>query len=90
MTSNRKIVLCLSIILALIVAECGVLYAAGVGSDALVQQLRSDIDLILCVSGAIVAALITTVGILWRTLRASQSEFIATLKKIERRNPHGN
>lgn len=82
MTSSKKITTCLIIILILVLAEGGLLIAAGVGNEELVSQLRSDIDLILGATGAVVTALVATIGILWRALRSSQREFIETLKKI--------
>jgi len=82
MTPNRKIALCLIMIVCLVLAQGGVLLAAGMGSDELVRQLRSDIDLILGASSAIMAALVVTIGILWRALQASRREFIETLKTL--------
>ena len=83
MRPNRKIALCLIMIVCLVLAQGGVLLAAGVGSDELVRQLRSDIDLILGASSAIMAALVVTIGILWRALQASRREFIETLKTLK-------
>ena len=70
----------------LVLGEGVVLYAAGIGQEGLVEQLRSDIDLILSLSGAIVAGLVATIGILWRALRSSQNEFIETLKTLKDNN----
>lgn len=83
MRSTARIDLCLIIIVGLVLGEGVVLYAAGIGQEGLIEQLRADIDLILGLSGAIIAGLVTTIGILWRTLRSSQSEFIETLKNIK-------
>lgn len=83
MTSNTTGVACLFTITGLVLAQGGLLLVAGVGSEALVEQLRDDIDLLLILSGVITTALVTTIGILWRSLRASQNEFIKTLKKIK-------
>ena len=83
MRPNRQSALCLLVITGLVFVQGGVLLAAGVGSDELIRQLRSDIDLLLGISGAIVTALVATIGILWRTLRAGQREFIETLKKLK-------
>ena len=83
MNSNTKSVVCLCTITGLVLAEGGLLLAAGVGSEELVAQLRNDIDLLLVLSGVITTALVTTIGILWRSLRASQNEFIKTLKKLK-------
>lgn len=83
MKPNKKSAMCLMVITGLVLAQGGVLLAAGFASDELVRQLRSDIDLLLGISGAIVTALVTTVGILWRTLRAGQREFIETLKQLK-------
>lgn len=83
MPPNKKSAMCLIVITGLVLAQGGVLLAAGFASDELVRQLRSDIDLLLGISGAIVTALVTTVGILWRTLRAGQREFIETLKQLK-------
>ena len=82
MTSNTKIATCLFTIAGLVLAEGGLLFAAA-GNEALVAQLRDDIDLLLILSGIITSALVTTVGILWRSLRISQNEFIKTLKKLK-------
>ena len=83
MKPNTKIALCLVVILLLIFAQGGVLLAAGIGSEELVRQLRSDIDLLMGISGSIIVVLMTTVGILWKSLRASQREFIETLKTLK-------
>ena len=79
----RRIEWCLISILVLVLGEGVILYAAGIGQDGLVEQLRDDIDLLLGTSGAIVAGLVTTIGILWRALRSSQNEFIETLKSLK-------
>jgi hypothetical protein len=83
MPSNFRIKLCLVTIVTLVVAQGGLLWGAGVGNEELVKQLRSDIDLILGLSGVIITALVTTIGILWRALRSSQNEFIETLKSLK-------
>lgn len=87
MGNDRKIKLCLGVILVLICAQGGLLVAAEMSNPELVRQLRADIDLILVSSGAIMTALVTTVGILWGALRSSQREFIQTLKRIKREAP---
>ena len=53
MKPNKQSAVCLLVIIGLVLAQGGVLLAAGVGSDELVRQLRSDIDLLLGISGAI-------------------------------------
>ena len=83
MRPNTKIALCLGIILVLVFAQGGVLLAAGMGNEELIQQLRGDIDLLMGISGAIITVLMTTVGILWKALRSSQREFIETLKTLK-------
>jgi hypothetical protein len=83
MTPTKRINKCLLIIVGLVLGEGVVLYAAGIGQEGLIDQLRADIDLILGVSGAMIAGLVTTIGILWQSLRASQNEFIETLKDLK-------
>ena len=73
---------CLYFIVVCTLLEGAVLFAATSGNDALVEQLRVDIDLILTTSGVIIAALVSTVGLLWRALRSNQQEFIETLKQF--------
>lgn len=83
MSSGKRINVCLTVIVVLALTEGSLLLAAGMGNDVLVDQLRSDIDLILGATGVIVTALVTTIGILWRSLRSSQREFIETLKRLK-------
>ena len=78
MTHNQKIAACLIVITGLVLAQGGLL----MGSEELVSQLRSDIDLLLTISGAIVTTLLATVGILWKQLKNSQSAFIEELKRF--------
>lgn len=78
-----RVTKCLLIIVGLVLLESGVLLAAGTANEELVEQLRSDIDMILGISGVIQTALIATIGILWNSLRSSQREFIKTLKQLK-------
>jgi len=83
MAPIKRINTCLIIIIGLVLGEGVVLYAASIGQEGLVEQLRADIDLILGISGAIIAGLVTTIGILWQALRSSLNSFIETLKGIK-------
>lgn len=73
---------CLWLIVGLSLLEGAVLYAATSGSDALVEQLRDDLDLVYTVSAAIIGALVATVTVLWRALRTNERDFVETLKAL--------